>query len=1000
MNNNVNKVFQAKNFRNKKPDWLPTYGLHTLVFLVLLGFSGIISANAASATAVNEVTVTGTVTDKNSGETLPGVNVVQLDDSHGTVSDMNGEYALTVPAEATLVFSFIGYDTKEIPVEGREVINVEMEPTVDLLDETVVIAYGSTPRSNLTGSVVGLSADELSDVFTPRLSSMLQGKATGVYARTGSGRPGETADINIRGRGSIHTSNAPLWVVDGVPVGHSEPNINPADVESMTVLKDASATALYGSRAANGVILVQTKSPEDGVSQLSFHSNTGFTRLHRGNFSLMNSEELYDYHESWNDSPWFGSQLLETDTDWLDIATQNGVAHEYTLSYNGGTERVSAYLSGTYYNETGAIKGYEFERYSAIANLDIQATERLSITANLSGNLNNTHNQEHSQYNAYTYLPWDHPYREDGTPIEPGTDTDYDWLGRDNSNYLYNLQFNYGESRSNNLRTNIGADLEITDRITFSSMNNIHFTFGGDESYSDPRSTGGMATDGSLTSGSSYSRNRMSNQMIRFSDNFGAHSVQAFVAFEFSDTHSESISGTGRGITAGLNVLNATSTASSVSGAKYQSARQSMLVNLQYVYDDTYMATASFNREGASSFGEDQRYGNFWSFSAGWNMHHEDFIEDMDWINVLKLTASYGQVGNSPSGFPHLGYYELTGQYAGIPAARPYQIANPAISWESTTTYNLALESRLFNRLTANAEIYQRNNAGLLYNVPLPALTGYTGVWDNIGEIRNRGVELTLEPEIIQRPDLQWNMGFNLSVNRNEVISLYDGQSISSGNFRISEGRDMDSYYMRVWYGVDPGNGDPLWERIVEDEDGNEVVELTNSYSDATLQYTGHTSTPDYEGSVTNRIQYRDFGLSFNIGIVQGIHGYNSDRQLFDSDGNYATFNQMNLADDWSRWEKPGDIATHPKAVMGGNRDSNRPSTRFLEDASYVRLRNVTLSYNLPDNLAYRLGMSHARVYLSADNLYTFTEWSGMDPEAGGLYPITQRFMFGINVDL
>ena len=992
-----------KSNRKKRSAFLPVCSLHVLILLIITGITTGFANNTvnhASAPNLQEITVSGTVTDQSSGETLPGVNVVLKDVARGTVTGMEGEYTLTAPADAILVFSFIGYDTKEVPIEGREVINVEMEPTVDLLDETVVIAYGSTPRSNLTGSVVGLSADELSDVFTPRLSSMLQGKATGVYARTGSGRPGTTASINIRGRGSIHTTNAPLWVVDGVPVGHSEPNINPADVESMTVLKDASATALYGSRAANGVILVQTRSPEDGVSQLSFRSNTGFTRLHRGNFSLMNSEELYNYHESWNDSPWFGSHLLNTNTDWLDIATQNGVAHEYTLSYNGGTERVSAYLSGTYYNETGAIKGYEFERYSAIANLDIQATERLNITANLSGNLNNTHNQEHSQYNAYTYLPWDHPYKEDGTPIEPGTDTDYEWLGRDNSNYLYNLQFNYGESRGNNLRTNVGAELEITDWLTFRSMNNIHFTFGGNESYTDPRSTGGRANNGAFTSGSSFSRNRMTNQMLRYSDNFGAHSVQAFVAFEFSDTHYENISATGHGITAGLNVLNATSSAASVGGFKSQSARQSMLVNLQYVYDDTYMGTASFNREGSSSFGEDQRYGNFWSFSGGWNMHYEDFISEIDWINVMKLTASYGQVGNSPSGFPHLGYYELTGQYAGIPAARPYQIANPAISWESTTTYNLALESRLFNRLTANVEVYQRNNSGLLYNVPLPALTGYTGVWENIGEIRNRGVELKLEPEIIQRPDLQWNMGFNLSMNRNEVISLYEGQAITSGNQRIAEGRDMNSYYMRIWYGVDPGNGDPLWERIVVDEDGNETVELTNSYSDATLQYTGHTSTPDYEGSVTNRLQYRDFGLSFNIGIVQGIHGYNSDRQLFDSDGNYPTFNQMNLADDWSRWEKPGDIATHPKAVMGGNRDSNRPSTRFLEDASYIRLRNVTLSYNLPDNLAYRIGMSRARIYLSADNLYTITEWSGMDPEAGGLYPVTQRFMFGINVDL
>ena len=308
------------------------------------------------------IRVSGNVTDAVTNESLPGVNVVIQNTTTGAVTDMEGNYSLMAPSDAVLVFSYIGYESPQIAVDGRNTINVALSQSVDMLDEIIVIAYGTTSRSNLTGSAVSLSSDDLNDVFSPRISTLLQGKAAGVYARSATGRPGQAATINIRGKGSINTTNAPLWVVDGIAVGHTEPNLNPGDIESITILKDASATALYGSRAANGVILVQTRTPEKGVSKLNFYATTGLTELHRGNFSLMNSQELFDYHSTWNDSPWYNANLLDVDTDWLDIATQTGVAQEYSMSYNGGTDRVSSYLSGTYYNETGALRGYEYER--------------------------------------------------------------------------------------------------------------------------------------------------------------------------------------------------------------------------------------------------------------------------------------------------------------------------------------------------------------------------------------------------------------------------------------------------------------------------------------------------------------------------------------------------------------------------------------------------------------------------------------------------------------
>lgn len=985
-------------FLRKTQVFRKVLGNKVLAILILVAALG--SGFVSPASAMQQLTVTGRVVDAISNETLPGVNVVIKGTTIGATTDISGNFRIEVAStNAILVFSYIGYETFETPLDGRSVINIALVPSLDLLDEIIVVAYGTVARSNLTGSAVAISGDDLKDVFSPRISSMIAGKVAGVYARSGSGRPGETATINIRGKGSINTTNAPLWVVDGIVVGHSEPNINPADVESITVLKDASATSLYGSRAANGVILVQTKTPEKGVSKLNLYANRGFTTLSQGNFSLMNSQELYDYHSLWNTSNWFNSSLLDTDTDWMDIATQVGTAQEYNLSYNGGTEKVSAYLSGSYYNETGAIKGYDYERYSAIANLNVQATDRLTLRANLSGNMTSTDNREHSLYNAYTYLPWDKPYKEDGTIILPEIDIEYNWLGRDQSNYLYNLQYNYGKGRSNTFRLNAGADYKLTDWLTFSSMNNINFGFGGSEWYTDPRSTGGWANNGALTSGYSFSRDRFTNQMLRFNNNFGPHAINAFVAWEFADTHYEDNSATGHGITAGLSVLNTTASAASVGGYKLQTARQKLLFSTQYVFDNKYMATLSLNREGSSSFGDEEKYGNFWSFSGGWNIHYEEFLSSVNWLNVLKVTASYGEVGNSPSAFPHLGYYELTGQYAGRPAARPYQPANPFVRWEKTRTMNFGLETRVWNRLTANVDVYQRNNSGLLYYVPLSSMTGFTGIWENIGQINNKGVEMALVPEIIKTKDFQWTMNFNIAFNRNRVEELYQSQPITSGNIRIQEGYDMDSYFMRLWYGVNPGNGDPLWERIVTNGDNEQVVSITNSYNDATLQFAGLTSSPDFAGGIINNVSYKSFNLSANIGFVQGVYLYHSDRQLFDSDGNYPTFNHMNLAEGWLRWEKPGDMATHPKPILGGNRDANRPSTRFLENASYLRLRNVTLSYQLPANILQPAGFKQVRLFLSADNMVTLTKWSGMDPETGALYPLAKKFLLGLNIE-
>ncbi len=948
-----------------------------------------------------QIDVTGTVTDENN-EAVIGVNVIVKGTTTGTMTDVDGKYNITVPnKEAVIIFKFIGLKTIEEVVGDRQTINVKMLGDSQKLDDVIVIAYGTTTRSNMTGSAIALSDNDLKDVFSPSVSTMLQGKVAGVYAQTNSGRPGETASINIRGKGSINTTNNPLWVIDGVIYGHEEPTINPADIEGITILKDASATSLYGSRAANGVILIQTKNPEKGASSFNVSASRGITQLSLGKFHLMNSQELYDYHKSWNTESWFTKELLKTNTDWLDIATQLGDAQEYTVSYTGGSEKISSYVSATYFNETGTVKGYELDRYSAISNLNINPAERLSFTLNLSGNYTATNNKEHCLYCAYTYLPWDNPYKADGTIVNPKSpNTKVSWFGRDESNYLYDLQYNDRNYKGTKFIFSFNGDYKITDNFTFSSMNNITYHINNVEDYTDPRATSGWATNGKLFSQYSRSYQRFTNQMLRYQNTFDKHRINTFVAWEFGDTHFSETKATGIGIAAGLRVLNATSEAESAKGSRIESARQSFLFNLQYVFDDKYMATASFNREGSSSFGKDHRYGNFWSLSAGWNIHSESFMSNINWLNILKLTASYGVVGNSPSGFPYLGYYELTGQYNGLPAAKPYQKGNPAIGWESTQSANIGLEARVFNRVSITLDLYNRLNSGLLYRVPLPAMTGYTGIWDNIGEINNKGFELVVSSDIIKNKAFEWQMDINLSYNKNEVLELYDGQPITKGKIQVKEGKDMDSWFMKIWHGVNPGNGEPLWEKVVKNADGTETIQLTNDYNEASLQFTGQKQTPDFIGGIINKLRYNNISLSFNIGFVSGIYLYNSKRELFDSDGSYPGFNNINLVGDWSRWEKPGDIATHPKPKMGGNRDAHKPSSRFLDDASYIRLRNVNLSYRFPTSLINKIKLNSATIFVTCDNLLTFTKWPGMDPETGGgYYPLAKKYLIGLTVN-
>ncbi|SFS66429.1 TonB-linked outer membrane protein, SusC/RagA family [Zhouia amylolytica] len=950
-----------------------------------------------------EKTITGQVTDSETGMPIPGVNVLVKNTTKGVATDFDGNYSIDVDATATLVFSFVGYETVEKTVGSNSVINVSLAISASELDEVVVVAYGTQKKSDVTSSVASIDAEELTDVTSPDVSTMLQGKAAGVQVIQGSGQPGSVPDVRIRGISSIDGRVSPLWVVDGV-IMHGTPNLNPNEIESISVLKDASATSLYGSRAASGVVVVTTKQAKIGRSELTLSSRVGFTHFNQGNFDVMNSRQMFDYYNAFGDTfdqnanTWFNEDLLDRDYDWIDNGTQQGLVQDYNLVFTAGSEKSKTYISLGYYDETGTIEGYDFDKLSFRLNHDYDVSDRLTLKPKIGVNYSTIDDKQHSLYAMLTYMPWDLPYDDEGNVLNP-QENGVDWVGRDQSNYLYDLQWNYSENQEFNLFGNFDFDFEILKNLNFISTNGYTLYRYDSMSYTDPASNSGLADNGRLYNYTARRITRFTNQMIKYNNTWGDHSVTALAAYEYNDYKYENFSATGRGIVAGTEILNNAAEPRAVSGFKNDYALQSLLFNANYTYSDRYLAQASIRRDGASNFGENNQYGTFYSLSGGWNIHNEDFFES-DFINQLKLRASYGSVGNRPSSlYPQYDLYSLSNTYNGVPVATPSQLGNEDVAWEVSYQSNFGLDTRLFDRVSLSFDYYIKNTSDLLYFVKIPDVTGYSGYWENIGGVKNTGFELNLNADLITQEDFTWSFNFNMGVNKNEVTELFEGEPIISGRKRLNEGDDINTWYMRKWMGVDPDNGDPLWE-VVDADTGERT--LTNNWNEATLQDVGSAS-PDFYGGFGTVLDYKGINLSANFSFSKGNEIYNASRELYDADGAYPTYNQQVLADGWSRWTQPGDNATHPRPVYGGNNLSNKTSSRYLEDGSYLRMRNVRLGYNVPmTGWAESLGLSRLNVFLSGDNLWTITDFSGMDPEVGSggvnstLYPVSKRITFGL----
>ena len=940
--------------------------------------------------------ITGVVKDIK-GETIIGANIMIKGTGTGVSTNIDGEFSIEAAAGDELIVSFIGYLTQTIKIDSQKTLNIKLLEDTKTLEEVVVVGYTVQTKSAVTGSVAVVKADKLKDVNTLEVGSMLQGKVSGVYVSGSSGEPGHASKIRIRGKGTLNSSVSPLWVVDGVIVGE-DPGLNPNEIDNISVLKDGSATALYGSRAANGVIVVTTKRGEYDANKYSVSINAGVSLLSTGRLEMMNSQELYDYQKSWNNQSWFTEELLKHNTDWFKEASKPGLYTNANITYTGSSGRMRSFVMADYYREEGAIKDFTLDRFTFRSNNDVKFTDRFTMSTKISGSLSRTDSQQRSVYNTYLYLPWDFPYNEDGS-IRSGQEQD--WRGRDGINDMYDLQWNWSRSKKLTVDGTINFNYQITDWLRFESNNYIRYISNRSESYTDKRSRSGQSDKGSLSNSNSLLTKQFTNQMIRFEKSFGKHKVNALGAYEYTRHFYESTSAEGRGIQPGREILDVTTGIKSIGGYKDAIATQSALFNANYDYDNRYMGQVSYRMDESSCFGKNNRMGHFFTVSGGWNIQNETFFESLrESVNQLKVRVSYGSLGNTPGAY--YGHYPLYSSmmYNDEVAYFPSQMGNADLSWEKCYTTNIGIDARFFDRFGVTIDLYNKNTSDLLYYAPLPNISGYTGQYKNVGAINNKGLEISLNADVIRTSKFQWTSDFNIGFNR--VTELYGGKPELKGLKRLEEGRDMDEWYLREWAGVDPANGSPLWYTT----DGNGKRTTTDSYNKADRVYCG-SAAPKFTGGWMNSFSYKGFTLTANFDFVYGNLLYNQSRELLDSDGAYADYNSMKLKSGWKRWEKEGDIATHPKAINGGNKNSNKSSSRYLEKGNYFSLRNLSLGYSIPEKLCGKLGLQRVNVSCSADNLFTLTPFSGVSPQlsdsstdgyAGTIYPLSRRIVLGLNV--
>ncbi|MCH7399443.1 TonB-dependent receptor [Belliella sp. DSM 107340] len=983
--------------------------LQQKISIVLLKSLFIILLSIPISVEAQTKNISGTVTDE-ANLPLPGVSILVKGTGTGTVTDVDGNYSLAVANEgALLVFSFIGYTSQEVAVGNSNTLNISLAPDIKSLEEFVVVGYGEQSRKDITGavSVVG------SEVFDARpnnqFGNLIQGKMAGVQVITPSGKPSAGFSIRIRGTNSISGSSEPLYVVDGVPTTDTR-TINPADIENISVLKDASSAAIYGAQGANGVVLITTKKGKAGKPRFELSSYGGFSQPWR-TLDVLNSEQYRDLMTEFGQiTDW--SRYTEN-TDWQNEIFQRGSSQNYQLSVSGKSEQTTYYISGGWTQQTGAVRSAEMDRYNFKINLEQFVNDWLKIGANVNymqyHDVDVADNQAVNQGGVILGMLSTPPnigiYNPDGTfTSNPFQDWENPVSSTDGSQRGYKNQRVLG---------NLYAEIDFTPELRFRSNVGIDQSNGVYDYFLDPfRTSYGRAMEGIARNNTDRMSYHIIDNTLTYSKQTGNHNFSALLGSVVQKYLWENNNIETRGFA--NDVVTTTSAGSiiqSASNTKSEKANASFLGRITYDFNEKYLLTANFRADGSSTFGPGNRWGYFPSFSVGWRLSEEQFMKPLEsTLNDLKIRFGYGIVGNdqiSNSSYAYVGRVSYGANYpiggAILPGSFQSSIENRNLKWETTEQLSLGVDASFFDsRLIFVADAYIKNTSDLLLNVQLPRSTGFNDGIQNIGQLQNKGLEFQLS-SVNTQGKLKWTTDFNISINRNNVVNIIGEEIIAGGiagrgdvSYSV-EGRPLGQFFGYVYGGVDPTTGNAFYI------DKNGESTFTPASDDRTFIGNPH---PDFIYGLTNTLSYKNFDLSIFLRGVQGNDVFNATR--IEIEGMTDAKNQSAVVA--NRWRAPGDVTDIPRATWG-NTNNSRISTRFVEDGSFLRVQALTLGYNAPQSLISKLNLTGLRAYVTGENLFTITGYKGFDPEVNafgasntimgvdfGTYPQTQNIIFGVNI--
>lgn len=1007
------------------------------IFALLLAFS-------MQFSFAQEKTITGIVTEK--GMPLPGVSVVVKGTTVGTQTDFDGKYSIKASAGQVIEFSYVGFKTQSATVGASSSVNIVMEEDSQQLGEVVVVAYGTQKREAVTGAISTIGADVIGQQQVTSPLKALQGTVAGVSMVTAGGQPGTNPDIRIRGFSSLFAGQGPLIVVDGAPFNGNINSISQDQIETMSVLKDGASASLYGSRGANGVIIITTKKGKKGTApKINIRSQVGVSSLAVGLHDMLGTEQnmkltwealrntnmdlgqsgttaasnatsgLIDrlgYNPYGVANPIDsngqlvpGAQLL-WETDWQEELTRSTMLRtNHSFDISGGDDKTTYFMSVDYLKEDGPVITSAFERISTRLNVESQVSNWLKVGLNSSFSYSNSGNPDQTSGSTTQAIGWIYAlssiyplYQRDATgalALDSNGNTQYDFgntVGQSvnatrpvngGENAVANIFLGKERERRTSYLGSLFAEAKIFESLSFRTRFNYENYLFDSFSFNDDLFGAAAPVQGRVTQARNITTTINAINGLHFNKSFGNHNLAADAIIEAYTLTIDNMNAQGTGFLPGLSNLTSSTVPESVGGSVGTNRINSYLGRVNYNYNDKYFAEGSVRRDGTTRFDRDARWGTFYSAGGGWIISREAFLENNKYISYLKLRGSYGEMGNQglDSFFPYQSLFNAGWNNEGIPGVLLDGVSDINLKWEKTAQTSLGLDFGFFNdRLTGSFDYYRKRSVDLILDKPLPISFGVGNITTNIGTVDNSGYELVLNSTNIETNDFTWKTSINISKNTNEIKFLYGDEdtTILQGSKQWEVGKSIFDFFIEEWAGVDPADGAAMWFRDITDGAGNVTGrETTKVYAEATRYYKG-SSLPDFEGGFTSNMRYKNFDLNliFNFSVGGQIldTDYSSLMNGFGSPGSNAHPDNLN------RWQNPGDITDVPRLVTGNNNDNAR-STRFLFDNDYLRLKSLTLGYNLPGDMVKTVGFSNVRFFVQADNVVTFQSHKGIDPE-------------------